>query len=115
MYDVGMSWDADLTTTTGETLGSFNFTHNCNKMANTVLAESGCFHSTSFWVELHGLNGVQGKRLLDTLVRALEADPDRFDAMNPSNGWGSRKTLVEVLREMSACVSEQPAMWTTSG
>lgn len=41
---------------------------------------------------------------LDIAIATLEADPDRFRAMNPENGWGDYDGLLDALRKLrDAC------------
>lgn len=122
-----MSWDAELQCkccgANGDGLRDWNFTHNCNGMANTVLDEAGFERPVregfdwkeSFWAVLNGMEGPEGAAMLDIIIKGLEADPVRFDAMNPENGWGSRERLVEVLTEMRDSVPEFPTVWRCWG
>lgn len=121
-----MSWDAYLTDDRGHTEGEWNYTHNCNGMANAVLdpdyeqrsVGEEVFRFTqhiSWWVRLDGLSGSDGAALLDRIIRGLEADADRFRAMNPDNGWGDFDSFVKVLTEMRNAVPEWPTTWSVSG
>src|SRR5687768_13234721 len=135
-----MSWDAWLTDDRGHTEGDWNYTHNCNRMIRAALDDAGFVladsttpcstydHDTKEWVHhpdgsgripwwkhMHGMSGPEGAAYLDTIVRGLEADPDRFRAMNPENGWGDFDSLVKVLTEMRNAVPEWPTSWSTSG
>lgn len=120
-----MSWDAWLTDDRGHNEGDWNYTHNCNGMANAVLDENyeqrptfeevfGHDH-VSWWRRLDGLSGPEGAKLLDRIIRGLEADPARFRAMNPSNGWGDYDSFLKELRSMRDAVPEWPTTWSTSG
>lgn len=41
---------------------------------------------------------------LNTGVRRMEADPAKYRAMNPPNGWGNYEDALDVLRELrDAC------------
>jgi hypothetical protein len=102
----------------------WNYTHNCNGMANTVLDESGFERpprkgisdmKESWWAILNGMEGPEGAAMLNTIVRGIEADPVRFGSMNPDNGWGDRDSFVKVLRAMRDAVPETPTVWRTSG
>lgn len=133
-----MSWDADLIDDRGHCDGEWNYTHNCNRMANAVLdadelraaamrwwgergradvvarVEAGEITGT-WWECLDGLSGPEGAALLDRIIRGLEADPERFRTMNPSNGWGDYDSFVKVLCDMRAAVPEWPTTWQVSG
>lgn len=126
-----MSWDADLIDDRGHTEGEWNYTHNCNGMIESVLGDeidgtvepfwSKLSHGRSamgrgsWWGLLNSSSGPDGAALLDRIIRGLEADPERFRAMNPENGWGDYDSLVKVLTEMRDAVPEWPTTWTVSG
>lgn len=123
-----MSWDADLIDDRGHSDGEWNYTHNCNGMANAVLDENYeqrpvgeevfCFKDkghVSWWRRLNGLSGPEGAAFLDTIIRGLEADPERFRAMNPPNGWGDYDSFLKRLTEMRNAVPEWPTTWRVSG
>lgn len=131
-----MSWDADLWSGTEvcrcqsdmcphKLLKEWNYTHNCNGMANAVLdadyeqvpvfTEVFGKGRTSWWKRLDGLAGPDGAALLDHIIKGLEAEPDRFRAMNPENGWGDYDSFVKVLIDMRDSVPEWPTTWSTSG
>lgn len=135
-----MSWDAWLTDDRGHSEGEWNYTHNTSRMIYAVLDDAGvelaastrpCStydHETQEWVShpnghgtitwwdhLNGMSGPAGAAYLDTIVRGLEADPDRFRAMNPENGWGDYEGVLKVLTEMRNAVPEWPTEWGASG
>ena len=131
-----MSWDAYLYDDRGHLDGEWGYTHNCNGMANTALRESGydvpwdetsCqrfrdgrwftepYGHQSWWKVLNGMDGPRGAELLGRIIRGLEADPERFIAMNPPNGWGDYDSFLLVLRDMHKSVPEWPTVWSTSG
>lgn len=70
---------------------SWNYTHNCNDM----MREAGYD-----WI-YH----LDGERVADTLpkfqamVENLEANPEKYRAMNPENGWGDYDRLCAKWRE----------------
>lgn len=116
-----MSWDVWLTDDRGHSDGSWNYTHNCNPMIDAVLGDraegtpSTWWGGRSWWRLLDGMSGPEGAELLDVIISGLEADPARFEAMNPDNGWGSYVSLLAVLREMRAAVPEWPTTWRARG
>jgi hypothetical protein len=92
-----VSWDIWLVTEVDGhqiTVGrDFNYTHNTNKM----IREAGL---TEWPYDVGGWNaGELGKRL-DEVIASFEADPKKYRAMDPPNGWGSYSTLLPVLREL---------------
>lgn len=122
-----MSWDAYLMGPEGYE-GEWNYTHNCNGMANAVLDESYQQRSVaeevfrfedrehvSWWKQLDGKDGADGAALLDKIIKGLEADPEKFEAMNPPNGWGSYDSFLEILRDMRDSVPEWHTRWEVHG
>lgn len=142
-----MSWDADLyaiteTTQCGECghaldppkrgeewAESWNYTHNTNGMIaaayEAVSGEAteqasgplGPVIGAAWWKRLDGARGEGGLEYLRQVIAGLEADPDRYRAMNPENGWGDYDRLLDVLRRMRDATAElgQRALWRVSG
>lgn len=125
-----MSWDAylkDVCITCGhsENCGTWNYTHNCNNMISEVVKELGyelerhwlIDHMGESWFHvLDGLTGKDGSAFLAKIIEGLEANPERFQAMNPDNGWGSYETLLPVLRAMRNEGLKNPAAsWRVNG
>lgn len=127
-----MSWDAYLIDDRGHEEGFWNYTHNCNPMIEAALGEdieattepwwqSICTQGASplgrccWWELLHGAEGPEGAALLDRVIRGLEAEPARFRAMNPQNGWGDYDSLLKVLTEMRNAVPEWLTKWKVHG
>lgn len=125
-----MSWNAYLIDDRGHTEGDWNYTHNCNGMIEATLSDDevtatgqpfwAALGNTTmgrgaWWDLLNGRTGAEGAQLLDRIITGLEADPDRFRAMDPPNGWGSYDTLLDVLRDMRARVPEWPTKWEVNG
>ena len=69
---------------------SANITHNLNSMAE----EAGIYR----YLWRPGETGVElAAQLIEPLevgIALLESDPERFKALNPSNGWGTYEGLV---------------------
>jgi hypothetical protein len=122
-----VSWDATLYDDRGHCEGDWNFTHNCNGMIaqalldidGTVVEECdgplGPAIGPAWWRRLDGMAGPDGAAFLDRVLRGLEADPEKFRAMNPDNGWGDYDSLVKTLAEMRNAVPEWPTQWSASG
>lgn len=49
--------------------------------------------------EWEGRSASECVRELQLAVERMEADPDKFKALNPPNGWGDYDGLLEVLTE----------------
>lgn len=135
-----MSWNAYLYDDRGHLEHEANYTHNTSCMIYAVLDDAGVVladstracraydrdtkqwtsypngHGTvTWWDHLDGMTGPEGAQYLDTIVNGLRADPDRFRAMNPANGWGNYDDLVDVLSRMRDSVPEWPSEWSCSG
>jgi hypothetical protein len=123
-----MSWDAHLMDDRDHLEGDWNYTHNTNRMIAVAWAEAGGDEvqqaggplgpliGPAWWKELHGMTGAQGGRYLGTIITQLRADPAKYKAMNPENGWGDYGTLLAVLEEMHrACQVEYPTKWSVHG
>ena len=112
-----MGWWAHLTDDRGHTEGDWNYTHNCAVMAWVALDTAGqpVPEGESWWMKLSGLPGPEGAAYLHTIVRELETDPDRYRAMNPSNGWGDYDSFLATLVDMRNAVPEWPTTWHASG
>lgn len=66
---------------------------------------------TQEWIEKADSKTI-ASRLGDTIA-TLEADPGKFKAMNPSNGWGSYDGLLETLKDIHRVALEYPsATWS---
>ncbi len=59
--------------------------------------------------ELNGMPAPEAEPILDEGVRRMEAEPERYAAMNPSNGWGDSGGALEVLRRLRDGCREHPA------
>lgn len=79
---------------------SRNITHNLTRMAN----EAGIYEH--LW-RPEEVGATVGADLIEPLcggLALLKSDPERFRKLNPSNGWGDYKGLVEFVEEyLEAC------------
>lgn len=81
---------------------TFNVTYNLGPM----LREAG-FPS---WDALRGAPAVETAGVLDGVARNLRADPGRFRALNPKNGWGNYEVCVEWVEDFrDACAANPKA------
>jgi hypothetical protein len=99
----------------GSSLVDQNGTHNVNPMANAVLADNDMDNEGTWWKQLDGMGGPDGAHFLDVIIKGMEADPPRFRAMNPPNGWGDYDGFLDMLRKMRARVPECHSTWSASG
>lgn len=122
-----MSWVAYLWDDRGHLELESGYTHNCNGMiaaayeAATGATTPPCGGSLgkvigpAWWDKLNASTGPDGRTYLADIVRGLEADPERYRAMNPPNGWGDYDSLLETLRKMRDAVPDWPTEWSVSG
>jgi len=81
-----------------------NITHNLNKMA-----DAAGIYDVVWQPAEHGIaNAGQLVEPLKGGIERLEADPERFKALNPPNGWGSYDGLVRWLKEYLAACEANP-------
>lgn len=81
-----------------------NITHNLTKMAN----EAGLYKALWRPDEIGVTTAKELIPLLKEGLERLEADPEKFKAFNPSNGWGSYEDLVEFVRDYLKACKESP-------
>lgn len=134
-----MSWDATLYAVTEVThcpdcghelekprreqspICDWNYTHNVAPMIYRALEGAGIelAPGESWWQRLSGMDGPEGRDYLAAIITRLEADPDRFRAMNPPNGWGcydGPNGVLPVLRRMRDSVPHgEASAWHASG
>jgi len=111
-----MSWDATLTNDHGQVEGSWNYTHNTNKMINAAVANNPVFPPCeSWWKELNGMPGNVGAAMLNEIIKTLENDFELYSKYNPENGWGSYESVIAVLKSMRNSVPEWPTIWEVGG
>ena len=84
-----------------------NYTHNCAKMAE----EAGLYKYV--WRPEECDDVETAGDLIEPLragIKLMEDDPERFIALNPSNGWGSYDTFLPWLRTyLKACIQTPKA------
>jgi hypothetical protein len=79
-----------------------NYTYNVSPMFYDALA---CRDG------IRGLDGAKGKDaypLLAEAIAKMEADPAKYRAMNPKNGWGDYDGALKLLRELKTWCAEFP-------
>ena len=70
----------------------WNYTHNCNEMMRAAGLD---------WIyNLHGLKVKGTLPQFELMLERLKADPERYIAMNPPNGWGDYHSLVAIWEEI---------------
>jgi hypothetical protein len=95
-----MSLDVYLTATRPTTVFEANITHNLN-----VMAEAAGIYKHLWRPEELGITKAGDLIFpLEAGLAALKADPPKFEALNPSNGWGRYCDFVPWVAEyLEAC------------
>lgn len=99
-----MSLDVYLEVVKPCTVFEANYTHNTNAMA-----EAAGIYKAVWRPEEVGIT--TAKQLIAPLrngIAKMEDTPDKFIAMNPSNGWGSYETFLPWLKAYLAACEENP-------
>ncbi len=120
-----MSWDLSMMTkgSDGESieLREWNYTHNVNRMIGAALEGEDmqsywAKHLGPCWFDLIDKKTCkEAQPIFDRIVTEFEADPEKYEAFNPDNGWGSYKTLLPVLKDIQKASREHPsATWHVS-
>lgn len=82
-------------------VGDWNYTSNCGPMWRAAGASLAGFH---------GQPASVCAPILRTAIAAMEADPAKFEALNPENGWGSYATLLPALRQLAELFEAHPTL-----
>lgn len=77
----------------------WNYTSNCSRMWNAAGADLASFD---------GRPAKECAVVLAAAISKMESDPKTFEAMNPTNGWGSYETLLPRLRVLLQAFDEAP-------
>lgn len=112
-----MSLDVDLMVTKPVSVYSNNITHNLGKMAKEVLVDVNLTLYDVLWrPEEHNLKFARDiVNYLDRGYRFLTAEPTRYRAFNPENGWGSYDGLCQfVIQYRNACMENPDAELSVS-
>jgi hypothetical protein len=101
-----LSLDVYLTAVRPTTIYEHNVTHNLNRMAD----EAGIYKH--LW-RPDEIGVTKASQLIEPLREGLAkllAEPQRFEALNPANGWGSYDGLVNFVQEyLHACEENRDA------
>lgn len=81
-----------------------NYTSNCSQMWDTA----GCRLRDWAYDKAAGRTAKTLIEPLRTAIAAMEADPAKYRAMNPANGWGSYNTVLPWLRAILAACEQYP-------
>lgn len=99
-----MSYDIWLSIDTGGPEPAYvgkdwNYTSNCGPMWRAAGADLADFH---------GKTAGECLPILEKAIAELRANPAKYIAMNPANGWGSYDSLVPALGELADTFSRHP-------
>lgn len=78
---------------------NINYTHNTTKMLFDV------------GIDIYKIDGKPASEVRSIFaigLKKLEADPSKYKAMNPDNGWGSYSGLLEVMQKVIDSCDEAP-------
>lgn len=79
---------------------SANYTHNCNTMADAAGIYNAVWRPDEIGINTAG----ELIPLLRDGIAQMKECPEKFIALNPSNGWGSYDTFLPWLKEyLKAC------------
>lgn len=102
-----MSLDVYLRAVRPCTVFDANYTHNCNTMA-----EAAGLYEAVWRPDEHGYTTAADiLPILRAGIARMKADPEKFIALNPENGWGSYETFLPWLeRYADACEANPDAL-----
>lgn len=87
----------------------WNYTYNVAPMWYAIYPH----HKNMLPIE--GLSGKNAMVFILGAIDAMEADMPRFEAMNPSNGWGSAKSFLQKLKELAKACDDYPDYTWSAG
>jgi hypothetical protein len=99
-----MSLDVYLTAVRPCIVYDRNITHNINKMAGAA----GIYEHIWRPDEIGITKAADLIHPLREGLNRLVSDPEKFEALNPPNGWGDYKGLVDFVTEYLASCEENP-------
>jgi hypothetical protein len=99
-----MSLDIYLTVVRPTEVFETNITHNLSAMA----AEAGIYQHLWRPEEIGIATAGQLIDPLRSAIALMEAEPERFKAHNPSNGWGSYEFFIPWLKELLVACEQNP-------
>lgn len=91
----------------GDEHASVNITYNLSPMWHAA-----CPGGKNL-VPIEGLTGEQAAPIVADALAALREEPEKFVALNPSNGWGSYPDLLDALTRIQQASESYPqAVWS---
>ena len=80
----------------------WNYTYNVSKMWYEVFPESNKM------IDIDGMTCKESLPRLEHLRDTIKADPDKFKAMNPPNGYGCYESFVEAVERLIIVAKNYP-------
>ena len=80
----------------------WNYTYNVSRMWYEV------FPKANKMVDIDGLTCEASLPVLQHFRDTLKADPERFKALNPPNGWGCYESFVEAIEKLIGAAKKYP-------
>ena len=99
-YDVWMEADLGGPEPVAVELLEINYTYNVSKMFSAAIGET-----PSKW---NGKPASEVREACLKILAAFEADPAKFQAMNPENGWGDFDGARNFIRSISDACQKAP-------
>ncbi len=85
-----------------ETTDSLNITYNLAPMWYEA------FPISDQMIDIDEMPGEEAEVILTLVLNSLKNFPDRFIAINPTNGWGSYEDFVKYIEKLIAICKEHP-------
>ena len=84
---------------------SFNYTYNVSKMWKEATGDDQM-------IPIEGLTGREAKVVLTKALKELESNPEKYQAMNPPNKWGSYLKFMQwIERLIQECENHPNLTW----
>lgn len=71
---------------------------NCTYNLSPMFYE--CFDLPKGLDSLHGISGYAAEGFLKEAIERMKTNPEKYEKMEPDNGWGSYGTALEVLETL---------------
>jgi hypothetical protein len=93
------------------TLEDWNYTYNVSPMWFEAMKSLNPDHEGKM-IEIEELTGAKAVLVVEKGLKALKADPEKYRALDPENGWGSYDEFVEHIPKLiEACEKHPDAVW----
>ena len=118
-----MSYDIEMRVNTGggATHALLGFEHNCTYNLAPMFEKAFATAGSEGWFDkafggapgtglrlLEGKTGAEALPLLEIAIKSMEAFPEEYKALNPSNGWGTYEGALETIQELLSWAVEAP-------